>query len=162
MSCNLKTVALFLQIITNVLLSRPFGNIVYLLLKHRTIPLNSLVFPMVKTQSEPGHMYKYQPTTFQMNTLHGATVFHLHCTQIPASNIQLITSKKRLTSEAKSRISNQPLFSPTFQSALCITISRDVLIHIQKYKNVICDNYLKGFQKPYLESDSLTREQVDG
>lgn len=58
MSCKLKTVALFLQIITNVLLSRPFGNIVYLLLKHRTIPFNSFVFPMVETQSEPGHMYK--------------------------------------------------------------------------------------------------------
>lgn len=58
MSCKLKTVALFLQIITNVLLSRPFGNIVYLLLKHRTIPFHSFVFPMVKTQSEPGHMYK--------------------------------------------------------------------------------------------------------
>lgn len=28
----------------------------------------------------PGTCTKYQPTTFQMNTLHGATVFHLHGT----------------------------------------------------------------------------------
>ena len=53
-----RTVVLFIQIITNFLLSCPFGNIVYLLLKHRTIPLNSFAFPMVKTQFVSGHMYK--------------------------------------------------------------------------------------------------------
>ena len=119
MSCKLKTVVLFLQIITNFLLSRPFGNIVYLLVKYRTIPLNFFAFAMVKAQ------FAFE----QMNTLHGATVFHLLRSQPLSLTYNLSLPKKAPNiRDKKLNIEKQP-------ASLALHIYKKGCFNIYIYRN---------------------------